>query len=866
MAKTPYKKESAFNQKRNVLLAAISLATATFPAETIYAQDSALEEVVITATRRRENLQDVPIAITAISGEALRNRGVENVGNLNALAPNLNVMGGGNSGESQASFRVRGMPGVAFYIDGINQSTTDGLLTMGTVEVERVEVLRGPQGTLFGNASLGGAINYVTKAPSSEFGANIRSSVGSYNRRDLIASVDLPLEKNLLSKLTIASMTRDGFLESTVIDRDYGDVNDELIRADFLWTPLDSLSVRYNTEFTMTDRNGPARVVWEVGPKKTFLVGNTVYNTNPNAQVYQNAFGYDYSTANSASGQGGVLGKYDTKVAWQTNGIVIDMERHTLDMNWDVNEWLSVRSLTGYKSVSRSAQVDFDGDQNVVLLERDNRNMNYDALQEVQLLASFDRVDFVLGGYWEQSYSRARTITWGMPEFTCDLWNANNLQRVSAAQKAQCLSNRKLALGVSDPAVTTNAQLTALRPNLNGVTQGTFSGAAGSNNDQMNVTRPETVAIFSDMTWSINDRLSLAVGLRYSEDTNPNTVALVNDTTLRSRGTLLPDNDIPNYFGAKAIPAAVRETKFDALTTRLTLRYQINDDVMIYGGYADGYGPGGQSIAPGSITSYMQRGAAAGVVSDIPTAVFRPEQTVENFELGIRADWLGGQLRTNLTVFHTDWNNVPVSQYIATKYWDTDGNNAPDSTIDVDGVPGVDIFFFPSLWSVPVSKAIAQGVELETTWLPNEFLRVDFNLGFLNTEYKELGAAGIGAVPAVRTGSQFAGAPDMTANLGVSYDIPLAGGALLLPRLDYTYTDQYTLQTGEVLQRTQEAYGMLNARLTYNSGENWTVDLSATNLTNEYYFNSGFFTRAEQIHFMTVGRPREWGLTFNLDF
>ena len=194
------------------------------------------------------------------------------------------------------------------------------------------------------------------------------------------------------------------------------------------------------------------------------------------------------------------------------------------------------------------------------------------------------------------------------------------------------------------------------------------------------------------------------------------------------------------------------------------------------------------------------------------------------------------------------------------------GNNAPDKTIDVDGLPGPDIFFYPSLWNAPVSKAIARGVELESSWLPTDRLRVDFNLGLLQTEYQELGLAGTGAVPAVSLGSQFAGAPEETANLAVSYDIPLASGAMLLPRMDYTYTAEYTLQTGEILQRTQDAFGMLNARLTYDSGQEWTVELSVTNLTNEYYFNSGFFTRAEQIHFMTVGRPREWGLTFNYNY
>jgi iron complex outermembrane receptor protein len=106
----------------------------------------------------------------------------------------------------------------------------------------------------------------------------------------------------------------------------------------------------------------------------------------------------------------------------------------------------------------------------------------------------------------------------------------------------------------------------------------------------------------------------------------------------------------------------------------------------------------------------------------------------------------------------------------------------------------------------------------------------------------------------------------LTTNVGASYEFALAGGRSISPRLDYTWTDEYTLQTGEVLQRVQEAYGLLNARIGYDSGANWQVALTGSNLTNEYYFNSGFFTKAEQIHFMTVGRPREWGLQFNFRF
>lgn len=264
---------------------------------------------------------------------------------------------------------------------------------------------------------------------------------------------------------------------------------------------------------------------------------------------------------------------------------------------------------------------------------------------------------------------------------------------------------------------------------------------------------------------------------------------------------------------------------------------------------------------------FIQNNANVDVFSAANPLV-RDEQTVESFEIGMRADWLGGALRTNITAFYTDWSEVPVSTYVATRFWDLDGNGfaEPFGTIDADGQPGNDIYFFPSLYTAGVKKAEAKGIEFESTWRPVDGLSLNLNLGWLDTAYTELGQAGTGVVPAVNTGSQFAGAPEYTANLGASYEFGLAGGASITPRLDYTWTDEYTLQTGEVLQRKQEAFGLLNARIQYNSGSNWNVALTGSNLTDEYYFNSGFYTRAEQIHFMTVGRPREWGLTFNWRF
>lgn len=662
-------------------------------------------------------------------------------------------------------------------------------------------------------------------------------------------------------------------------------------------------------------------------------MGATLFNTNPQVQAYANASkngnyvngftNIQYNNANDTSGQpySTSLGKYDTRVAWETHGIVINNLRHTLDLNWEINDTFRVRGISGYKELKRVTQVDFDGAAEVILLERLNNTRTNSFSQELQILGSHERVDWVLGGFYQYQNTNGRGVTWGMPEFTCDLWNgADKTGRgITLTDQINCYNTRARALNRDNlqlnptrgTAITAGetALLAANSPAQQtaalGVNPGVFSTAAASNSDTGSLTNSTTKAVFGDVTWRATDKLNVAFGLRKSWDDNPGSINLRNHTP--SRMGLLPDQDIPNYFGyvqvnaaGAPLPARTNPSSFDALTKRLTLQYQWNPDLMTYIGYSDGYQPGGSSAVGANILVVqpltgascaagfrLSAGQCVGgymrdVFVDNPSGndvygtlnpLTRDEQTVKSYEIGMRADWFGGQLRTNVTAFYTDWENIPVSAYHATSWWDVNGDGFADSQIDVDGVPGNDIFFFPSLYTVGVKKAEAKGIEVEATWRATQNLRLNLNVGYLKTEYTEVGRdaadfANGGKLPfaAVNAGSIFAGAPELTTNFGASYEIPLAGGRSISPRIDYTWTDKYTLQTGEVLQRVQEAYGILNARIGYDSGSNWQVALTGANLTNEYYFNSGFFTKAEQIHFMTVGRPREWGLQFNFRF
>src|SRR5688572_7423116 len=437
--------------------------------------DAVLDEILVTARRREEGLQTIPLAITAFSGESLEARGVDMIGNMNAMAPNLSVQGGqGREIESNAAFRVRGVPGVAVYVDGIDQTSTIGLFTMGVVEVERIEVLRGPQGTLFGNSALGGAVHYVTRRPGDEFGARVQTRVGTYDKLDIQASVDVPFGEKFKSKFTISDMSTEGYMQSVDSGYKYGDINDQFYRADLLFTPTDNLDIRYSYDRSEQDRRGGARAVWEIGPKTQFqlpVTGVTV-NTNAHAQAYQNAFGILYDDFNVSSGfPGGVMGEYDTRVAHDTNGLQLDLDRQALDINWNISDSLAIRALVGDRLQTRRLMVDFDSDSRVFFADRQDNDEIDEQSYELQLLGthgSDDQFSWVFGYYSSDRTIKSRVPTFHGVPFICDLLATAAQRGVTNADRAECFNNRMRALGQPEtatpqmPAATIQAAWTAI--------------------------------------------------------------------------------------------------------------------------------------------------------------------------------------------------------------------------------------------------------------------------------------------------------------------------------------------------------------------------------------------------------------------
>ena len=247
-----------------------------------------IDEIIVTARRKTENVQNTPIAITAVTGQALEQRGFQDVSQIAKIAPNVVFDGAapvsGNTaapsvfirGVGQLDFTVNNDPGVGIYVDDVYVSRSVGGV-IDLLDLERVEVLRGPQGTLFGRNTIGGAIQLISKKPTGEFGGHAEVLVGSDDRVKLNGSINLPLGETLAAKASGTYHNRDGYVTNG-IGQDLGDDNTFTLRGQLLWEPTDQLSGYFVADYTKDNENGAPNVALTAFPEGNFPAR---FNTNP---------------------------------------------------------------------------------------------------------------------------------------------------------------------------------------------------------------------------------------------------------------------------------------------------------------------------------------------------------------------------------------------------------------------------------------------------------------------------------------------------------------------------------------------------------------------------------------------------------
>jgi iron complex outermembrane receptor protein len=802
---------------------------------------SALEEIIVRARRIDTNLQQTPISVHALTGETLELGGIDTGRELGIMVPNV-VINPGRAGEREPAMVIRGLPGVTTYFDGMWAGHW-GFLQRSFVELERVEVLRGPQGTLFGRNTNGGAIQLITRPPAAELGARFGLELGEFERRTVKIAVDAPITDRLKTKWTAASDENDGFLVSQTAPFSLGDQDDELLRGDVLWEPTDAFSLR--AIVSGEDRHSSdARIVRISNPNHDYFIAYNVLAGNPDylgaARAVDAAFpsppvalaGNRFTPETHEPGfPGGTLGRWETRSNQPGPTTIADNDLVALTLNWRMTERWSLESLTSYVQADFRQVADLDASEFTIQTTAFNNEWT-SVSQELHFTGEHfgGRLQSLLGLWYLDAAAWDRNYAWTLWEFvvpnTGPSLGLPFLPPGTGGRPA--LDMAAVGYVRAWGATVGNTALASFSPLL------TFNTL-----DVLFRNESNEDAVFGELAIALHEKVDLTLGFRYTSDDRGRSVQYVPTEAFRPRE--------PGAFGAGDLYAAgavIAANDFADLgtisTPRASIAYQPTDSLYLYASYAEGFTSGEVVNTP-----------------LLPTPIIIDPEVVTTRELGLRSEWLGGRLRLNATYFESQWDGFRVLKSLGLVDPDT-GQPLPLAAPSGDGL------------------ADADGLEVDLSFVGGDRWQVDFALGLLDAEYVDVGTAAADGT-GLQLGIPLAYAPDTSYSVGFRYRLPLASGAQVQFVGNYGWMDEYQRASASQEQpknpdgsdKPEPAYGILNARvmLEVNDGA-WQFYLFGTNLTDEWYVNGGNdfgfllgFDRA------TIGRPREIGagVQFRLD-
>ena len=846
-------------------LSTLALAVGLSLTQTAGAQ-GALEEIVVTATRRTTNVQDLPLSVTAISAESLETQNIENVMDLTGIVPNVLLYGGGG-GISGGVVTFRGIPNVGTYVDGVWQVSNAGLLQRQFVELDRVEVLRGPQGTLIGRDSTGGSIQIFTREPAAEFGVSATLSTGSFDRRDTSVSVDIPLSENFHSKWTLADYNKEGYVQSVVSGDKTGDVKNDVQRADFLWDASERARVRLiysnNESEALT-----ARVQTFINPQVAYDFGWQVGIAEAHDIASLAAGGAGFNCQSTVAGcPGGELGKYESRMHAVPRDLQ-DLEQTTFHFDYDITDAIAFKYIFGATEMNTQAHTDFAGAEYNFFMNYDVNQLELDS-HEFQFTGGGDRISWLAGAYtWDQSNSN-RGVEWSHADWThaapagpqqvldfasvlasptCNMTAQQRGRNFDGTVRADLTvvgpSDGDNGLGaIQDSWILPCSQAHPLVPfglYVPAINFSIFNSTNGFNgSDRSSLAEQDGVAYFGELRFQLTDAWDLTVGYRQHDQDNQNWNRDLAAGKASGLTELRPITigtrfvSVDRALNAPIIPGSLTANSFDKSTVRLATSYQFNDDVMIYFNYSEGFNSGGIAAHEDSLGRVITQ--------------FDPE-TIENMEIGLRADFIDGRLRTNLTVFDTDWLDIQATRSVIDR-----GTLQPITEVTTDNA----------------ADGRARGVEVELTYLATERLQFGLNLGTSDTKYVNIkpGAQ-------ITENTEFGGSPERTTDAYVQYGWNFSSGGMLSARFAANYWGRYW--RSNIPSFREDAYGgntqsgdfwTTSARLVYTPADaNYELSVWGNNLNNAYNINSGFMDSIWQFDFAGVDSPREAGVTLKMRF
>ncbi len=572
-----------------------------------YAQIGVLEEVVVTARKRPESMQDAPLAVTAFTGDSLEERGMLDLVNVGEAAPNVRIMTepgiSGSSSEAQIYIRgigqndfvVSGDPGVGIYVDGVYYARMMGA-ALDLVDLQQVEILRGPQGTLFGRNTIGGAVSLTSRRPSDdELSGKVSLAVGEAGYLAVNGRLNLPLADGLAARLSMLRRKRDGYVEALQYDGlELGDEDAIALRGRLLWEVNDFLELDFIADYVEDNTNGGASV-------PTAFLEPPPLDSFP--EIANILAGGNCTTAEGRTTNPNCAGPVqlpDKRLA--TNNAWFDLDGNrvepysdlknygfNLTLRWGVTDNLDFKSISAYRKLE-AASIRATG--HVPLITFQNTTDAYTSeqwSQELQLTgAAFDsRLNWVGGFYY----------------FTEEGFESDT---VAIALSVPPFLGPRIQARPMDDFFVENA----------------------------------TIAFFGQSTYDITDRLFLTLGARYTkEDKTGGTDAFVfHGSPIQERLT----------FNAEPL----KENKF---TPHVSISYDYGDSGMVYASYSQGFKTGTFSPRTPVPEVLLNEDGTAGV---LPTA---GREEVDAYEVGLKTELFEGRMRANIAAFKSDYTDIQIS-------------------------------------------------------------------------------------------------------------------------------------------------------------------------------------------------------------
>lgn len=601
--------------KVGVLLALCSSAATS---TALYAQTPGLEEIVVTAERRETALQDTPLSVVALSAEALQAKGVDDLMELSDFTPNLSIKGGRTGGNNAPVFSIRGIGGgggatgergVALYIDGIYVPRTSGSV-FKVFDIERAEVLRGPQGTLFGRNSEGGAIRLFTKQPTNEFDAYVRGTLGNFEHRDISAMVNIPVTDKFAVRAQAAYLDEDGYV--TRATQNLGSSTNKLARLQAAYTFTDNVKLTVGGLYSDSKADGSPQDIISFDLRPTNVQGNysdwlsdalVLAGQAPLAVLNDPRVVLDNRTMPSFCFIDDFNPDWDEACALRDDNKYWQADAN---LQWTINDNLQFTSITGY------ARLDHDSLSDGPLL---GFNVAQDDVQSKSIYQEFQLNAKLFGGKVDAvtglNYFHEKSNSSGF-----------NLQR----------------RGTSTYSATGGA--------ANGnVGEAFVRKTYGANVEQT----AESFGWFNSATWHITDKLNLTGGARGAYDKK-------DIQSQRVPGTPVDFVTVP---GTTSTTVNANDS-WKALDWRGTVDYHFTQDVMAYATVSKAYKAGAfpaytfiSCTTPGAIgTPTCLTGAQQSLLyKSIP-----PEK-VKNLEAGLRTTFFDNRLRLNPTGYYMAWTD-----------------------------------------------------------------------------------------------------------------------------------------------------------------------------------------------------------------